>query len=87
MARGALGWSARELATGASVGINTITRFENGSDTLASTITKLRIALEAGGVEFIPENGGGPGVRLRKEQKPLEPIRVEVRRSRRRRDE
>jgi len=26
----------------------------------------LRRALEAGGVEFIPENGGGPGVRLRK---------------------
>jgi hypothetical protein len=26
----------------------------------------LRTALEAAGVEFIDENGGGPGVRLRK---------------------
>lgn len=30
------------------------------------TIEKIRKALEAGGVEFIDENGGGPGVRLRK---------------------
>jgi hypothetical protein len=29
----------------------------------------LRGALEAGGVEFIDENGGGPGVRLRKSQR------------------
>jgi hypothetical protein len=28
----------------------------------------LRRALEAAGVEFIDENGGGPGVRLRKRQ-------------------
>jgi len=31
-----------------------------------STIASLRKALEAAGVEFIDENGGGPGVRLRK---------------------
>jgi hypothetical protein len=30
--------------------------------------TKIRAALEAAGVEFIDENGGGPGVRLRKRQ-------------------
>jgi hypothetical protein len=29
---------------------------------------KIRSALEAAGVEFIDENGGGPGVRLRKRQ-------------------
>jgi transcriptional regulator with XRE-family HTH domain len=73
MARGALGWSARQLATAAAVGINTITRFENGSDTLASTVTKLRTALEAAGVEFIPENGGGAGVRLKKPGPPATP--------------
>ena len=28
----------------------------------------LRQALESAGVEFIDENGGGPGVRLRKRQ-------------------
>jgi hypothetical protein len=27
---------------------------------------KMRKALESAGVQFIPENGGGPGVRLRK---------------------
>jgi hypothetical protein len=30
------------------------------------TIVQLRKALEKAGVEFIEENGGGPGVRLRK---------------------
>ena len=29
---------------------------------------QVRCALEAAGVEFIDENGGGPGVRLRKRQ-------------------
>jgi hypothetical protein len=29
----------------------------------------LRKALEAAGIEFIDENGGGPGVRLRKRQR------------------
>jgi len=31
-----------------------------------STVAALRKALEAAGVDFIDENGGGPGVRLRK---------------------
>jgi hypothetical protein len=31
-----------------------------------STVEALRHALEAAGIEFINENGGGPGVRLRK---------------------
>jgi hypothetical protein len=33
-----------------------------------STVAALRKALESAGVEFIDENGGGPGVRLRKGQ-------------------
>jgi hypothetical protein len=33
-----------------------------------STAEKIRRAIEAGGVEFIDENGGGPGIRLRKPQ-------------------
>ena len=45
----------------------TVTRFENGHSSGApETVAALRTALEAAGVEFIPENGGGPGVRLRK---------------------
>ena len=30
------------------------------------TVDAIRRALESAGVEFIPENGGGAGVRLRK---------------------
>ena len=39
-----------------------------GSDAKQSTIDSLQWALEAAGVEFIDENGGGPGVRLRERQ-------------------
>lgn len=66
MARAALKLSVRDLAAAAGVTANTISRIENGSDAKASTLTSLRAALEAAGVEFIPENGGGAGVRLAK---------------------
>jgi transcriptional regulator with XRE-family HTH domain len=68
MARVAVGWGVRELADKADVTANTVTRIENGADAKQSTIERLRRALEAAGVEFIEENGGGPGVRLRKRQ-------------------
>jgi hypothetical protein len=35
-----------------------------------STVTALQKALESAGVEFIDENGGGPGVRLRTRPQP-----------------
>jgi transcriptional regulator with XRE-family HTH domain len=68
MARAAVGWGVRELAEKASVTANTVTRIENGSDARQSTMDRLQQALEAAGVVFIDENGGGPGVRLRKRQ-------------------
>ena len=68
MARAAVGWGVRELAEKAGVTANTVTRIENGADAKQSTIDRLRGALETAGVEFIEENGGGPGVRLRKRQ-------------------
>jgi transcriptional regulator with XRE-family HTH domain len=68
MARAAVGWGVRELAEKAGVTANTVTRIENGSDARLSTIDRLRQALEAAGVVFIDENGGGPGVRLRNRQ-------------------
>ena len=67
MARAAVGWGVRELAEKAGVTASTVTRIENGSDARQSTIAAIRAALEAAGVEFIAENGGGPGVRLRKD--------------------
>jgi transcriptional regulator with XRE-family HTH domain len=66
MARAATGWGVRELAKKAGVTANTVTRIENGADAKQSTMDRLQHALEAAGIEFIQENGGGPGVRLRK---------------------
>jgi transcriptional regulator with XRE-family HTH domain len=68
MARAAAGWGVRDLAKKAGVTANTVTRIENGADAKQSTLDKLQHALEAAGIEFIDENGGGPGVRLRKRQ-------------------
>jgi transcriptional regulator with XRE-family HTH domain len=66
MARAALGLGVRELAAAAKVSIDTVTRFERGDELKERTIEALQRALEAAGIEFIDENGGGPGVRLRK---------------------
>jgi transcriptional regulator with XRE-family HTH domain len=66
MARVALGLGVRELAAKAGVTANTITRIEKGADARQSTIDRLRAVLQTAGVEFIDENGGGPGVRLQK---------------------
>jgi len=66
MARAALGWGVRELAAAAKVSIDTVARFERGDELKERTIEALRRTLEAAGVKFIDENGGGAGVRLRK---------------------
>jgi hypothetical protein len=67
MARAALQIGVRELAEMASVSAMTVTRFEtNKSGGHADTLRKLQSAFEAGGIVFLPENGGGPGVRLKK---------------------
>lgn len=66
MARAALGLGVRDLARLAEVSPNTVARLERGEDLKPATVAAIQAALEAAGVEFIPENGGGPGVRLRK---------------------
>lgn len=66
MARAALGLGVRELGELADVNANTITRFETGGGVQASTVEAIETALLKAGVLFIPENGGGPGVRLAK---------------------
>jgi hypothetical protein len=49
-------------------------RFEAGaSQPRRATLDVIRRALESAGVEFIDENGGGPGVRLRKDHRPKQP--------------
>ncbi|MBF0307557.1 MAG: helix-turn-helix transcriptional regulator [Alphaproteobacteria bacterium] len=64
MARAALDWSVRDLASRSGLSPNTVSRIENGADAYGATLKKLEQTLIEGGVEFIPENGGGPGVRL-----------------------
>jgi transcriptional regulator with XRE-family HTH domain len=66
MARAALGIGVRELADKAKVSPDTIARLERGEELRERSIDAIRAALEAAGVVFIPENGGGAGVRLRK---------------------
>jgi transcriptional regulator with XRE-family HTH domain len=66
MARAALGWGVRELAKAAGITANTVSRIEGGADAMQSTLDAIRQALESAGVEFIAQNGGGPGVRLKK---------------------
>jgi transcriptional regulator with XRE-family HTH domain len=71
-----LRWEQRQLAEASSVSLPTIKRLEAKPGTLlahASTLAALTRALEAAGVEFIDENGGGAGVRLRQRQRPKQP--------------
>ncbi len=62
-----LDMSRKELAEQSKVATRTIVDFERGArDPQHSTLLAIRTALEAAGVVFIDENGGGPGVRLGK---------------------
>ena len=70
-ARALLRWEQRDLEAASSVSLPTIKRLESKSGIMAahpSTVLALRRALESAGIEFLDENGGGPGVRLRKRQ-------------------
>ncbi len=65
-ARALLGWSQDELKEASSVAKKTIADFERGvRSPYDRTLRDIKEALEGAGVEFIPENGGGAGVRLR----------------------
>lgn len=56
-----------ELAKAAKLSQSTVIDFERERRVVSKgAIAAIRAALEAAGVEFIEENGGGAGVRLRK---------------------
>jgi len=66
-ARGLLNWSQYDLEAKAGVAQKTVADFEQSKrEPRADTRQRIRGALEKAGVEFIAENGGGPGVRLAK---------------------
>lgn len=69
-ARGLLDWTQQDLADRAGVGIVTVRQIEAGvTAPRRATLEVIRRALEGAGLEFIDENGGGPGVRLRRRQR------------------
>jgi transcriptional regulator with XRE-family HTH domain len=71
-ARALLDWSQSDLARHSSVSEPTIARLESTDGELGGrldTVAKIKLAVEKAGIEFIDENGGGPGVRLRKRQR------------------
>jgi transcriptional regulator with XRE-family HTH domain len=68
-ARGLLGLSQGDLSASSGVSIRTIQNFEaEARQAIPANVAAIRAALESAGVEFIAENGGGAGVRLKKER-------------------
>ena len=67
-ARALLGLSQPDVATLAKVSSMTVKRSEGSAKPSASieAVYSIRAALESAGIEFIAENGGGAGVRLKK---------------------
>jgi len=68
-ARALIRWTAEDLARHSMLGVATIRRAEATDGPLQMTPSNLAVirrTLEHAGIEFIFENGGGPGVRLRR---------------------
>lgn len=66
-ARAALGWTATRLAKEAGIGLRTVMRIEADDDipkTTTGTLTKVQVALEAAGIEFIGTPDDAPGIRV-----------------------
>jgi hypothetical protein len=71
-ARALLRWSAVELARASLLSVATIRRAELTDDETSMTAANdasVRRALEAAGVEFIDDNGGGEGVRFKQSRR------------------
>lgn len=65
--RALVGKSQAELAELTGKTTKTIRRAETDVSLVAAeTVTAIRNALESAGVQFLEENGGGAGVRLKK---------------------
>jgi transcriptional regulator with XRE-family HTH domain len=62
-----LGLDQAALAKLGLVARNTVVDFESGRRTpTTNNVLAIQAALEHAGVEFFEENGGGPGVRLKR---------------------
>ncbi len=67
-ARGLLEWKQKDVAERTGLNLQTIKRLESLGTGRSSvdTVMAVQYAFEAAGIAFIPENGGGAGVRLAK---------------------
>jgi transcriptional regulator with XRE-family HTH domain len=73
-ARALLEMTQPQLARAARLGLSTIVDFEKSRRQVSQDAADaIRQALEVAGVEFIEENGGGPGTRLKARQVPKVP--------------
>ena len=64
--RALIDWTQTQLAEAAHLGLSTIRDFEKDRRIPThNNLLGIKSALEKAGVEFIDENGGGPGVRLK----------------------
>jgi transcriptional regulator with XRE-family HTH domain len=73
-ARAVLDMTQPQLASAAGLGLSTVVDFERSRRPVSTeAIQAMRKALERAGIEFIDENGGGPGVRVRKHQRAKKP--------------
>ena len=69
-ARGLLDMTQSDLASRSGVSLGTVINFESGDrQPIRAVMEAIRKALEHAGIEFIPENGGGLGVRFAKRPK------------------
>jgi transcriptional regulator with XRE-family HTH domain len=76
-ARALLDWTQPQLAAAAGLGLTTLADFESGARPLPEqALGLLSRALQTAGVQLIPEDGGGAGVRFRRPAgRPAEGIR------------
>ena len=73
-ARALLDMTQPKLASASGLGLSTVVDFEKSRRPVSKeAVQAIGKALKDAGVEFIEENGGGPGVRLRKRQRVKKP--------------
>jgi len=69
-ARALLDMTQPQLASASGLGLSTVVDFEKSRRPVSKeAVQAMGRALQDAGIEFIDENGGGPGVRLRKRQR------------------
>lgn len=72
-ARALVGWQQKDLVEVSGVPGSTIGAFETKEETARMATMNNRALVEAferAGLEFIPENGGGAGIRFRERKAP-----------------